>query len=249
MKTSHLLVILGCLAAVGCGLYVAFTYLASPVAMSPAGHVASRPQGYDHGGGDRVELSALRRDIDQIRAEMQDWHGVDAGAGTRLQEFADTLRRLQHDVAELHNRMQQRAPMAEAAAKNRDDTPAASSLTEDNPETRSEEQEQRDRARQAMVETHFQAETVDSQWSADTSDLIGQILEHEDLIHTDVFGVDCRARTCRLEVEHADTEAASQFELLFPLEMAEVLPQMQFYQQQLEDGHVNTVLYLTREGK
>ena len=108
--------------------------------------------------------------------------------------------------------------------------------------------ERRDHERFAVIDSRFQAEPADAQWSSDTLDLITQVLANEELAQTEVSGLDCRTTLCRLKVTHAHVEAANQFALVFPMEVGDLLPRITYYHQESADGTINTVLYLVRTG-
>lgn len=111
-----------------------------------------------------------------------------------------------------------------------------------------QDQEREDRERIALLDSRFQAESIDTHWASDISDLLTRVLASEELGQTDVLGMDSRTSLCWLNVTHANAEASSQFELLFSTQMAEALPQVTYSHHRLADGRINTVLYLARHG-
>ena len=99
-----------------------------------------------------------------------------------------------------------------------------------------------------VINTTFETEPVDGDWSFETTDLITQSLDIEQFPDTTMQNVECRSSLCRMEVAHADEESQRLFELEFPMLVAEQLPAMSFDQQQLDDGSFSSIIYMARSG-
>lgn len=94
----------------------------------------------------------------------------------------------------------------------------------------------------------FQGENEDPEWAPSTLSTIYEQFEKPELEGTELLGADCRASICRVEVRHSNDDAETNFSLLFPLGLAEVLPQVSYHQQSNPDGSTSTVMYMAREG-
>jgi hypothetical protein len=234
MKATHLHVLAVSVVVVG-GLYAAFTDLTpQPREPAPAGTVARRPQASPPGGEPLVERSS------------QGGKETEEGAVTKL---AEELSRLRTEVARLRDHVQQLAATAATAAVSSEEDAGGQEppRTAEDMERLTQAQAYEDRQRQATTDAQFHAEGVDRQWAATTTDLLTQTLEREDLAGTEAVDTDCRRSTCRLTLSHDDEAAASQFDLIFPMQVAEALPQATSFRQLLADGRIATVLYLVRQ--
>jgi hypothetical protein len=249
MKTSHLLLMAGWLAAIGLGLYVVVTPQASiPVSTLPVADRTSPPPVREPGGGKADELSAFRQDIDRMQAEVLALRERDDNASARQQALMAELHGLHEAVAELREHVRQTASSLEAASVSREETGATVPPPADDTAGPPQEQDPRALEQVARLETGFEEEPVDTSWAATTSELLTQVLDREDFAYTSVFDMECRSTICRLDVQHADAEAAHQFELMFPMEVSEVFPKMIYDHQEGNDGQLSTVIYMVRNG-
>lgn len=235
MQAPRLLVIAGGLAVLCGSLYVTFAYLRT----YPVPTVANSSRVAESGDGDARELAALRQDIVRLGAELASLR-QESGAGTMHSE----LSRLQNEVRGLRQRLEDSDKLAS------DDDADVTDTGPETPKDRevlAQEQQQRHFERMQVIETSFQREPIDTQWSADTANLINQALERDELKQTQVVDTECRSTLCRLEITHPDLDAAGEFEHLFPMQVAKTLPQMSYHHQQLDDGSTSTVIYMARE--
>ncbi|RSZ58250.1 hypothetical protein HF313_00685 [Massilia atriviolacea] len=99
----------------------------------------------------------------------------------------------------------------------------------------------------APAETMFRAEPVDHAWSNQASAAVRAALARTNgELETQVRRLECRTRTCRIEVNPA---SADQLESAMPAVLANLgatLPNMTATQVGSDDGSAATVLYLTR---
>lgn len=235
MKATHLQVLAVILVVVG-GLYAAFTSLAPPPReTAPAVTVASRSHATPSGGGQPVERSPR--------------HGTEMDGAT-VTKLAEELSRLRTEVARLREQVQYQSATAATAAVSGDEDSSGKEppRTEEDMERLTQVREYEDLQRQTTTDAQFQAEQVDRQWASTTTNLLTQVLENEDLAGTEAVDMDCRMTTCRLTLHHADEAAASQFELVFPMQVADALPQATSFRHPQADGRIDTVLYLNRKG-
>jgi hypothetical protein len=258
MKAFPLLVIVVSVVTVGGGLYGASTSLRTPSGppVRPVA-VVSGLQAEDHGGGAAVELSAVQHEIELLRAEVHARHSPEADGG-QYRKATDTeslftklsteLRRLREEVSTLRTQVQQLAAVATPPVVSRDDATAAPPRTAEDLEAMTQARVQRDHEHMVTLDATVQTEAVDQRWSSHTAAWIAQVLTSQELAQTVVSDIECRTTVCRLEVEHADTQEADQFALIFPMHVGGVLPQMRYFHQQLTDGYIHTVIYLARQG-
>lgn len=117
-----------------------------------------------------------------------------------------------------------------------------------------EEAEARENSRQQWherlteIDALLQKEPVDPVWSGQVSARIQEVLNRGKHGRTYLFALDCRSTLCRLEVQHDDPNAASDFANGFPGEVAELFPKIAMGHADEGDGYSHTVLYLVREG-
>jgi hypothetical protein len=255
MKVPPLLLSVMSVVIIGGTLYAAVAFLVTP-RMPPAGG-PGHPQAIAPRGEEGVALTALRDDLEQLRAEMHAGRSTEADPGRRHADsdpgqlptkLGDELRRLRAEVATLRTAVQQTAAMATTPAGHREKTAKPLSRSVDDMAARMQAREQRDHEQRPALDTYMDAEGVDTQWSVDTTGVLTQVLASATLAATTVQDIECRTTVCRLAVEHEDRLALDQFALMFPLQVAEGLPQLTYFHDQEEDGRIHTVVYLTRQG-
>ena len=100
--------------------------------------------------------------------------------------------------------------------------------TRDDPQMRAQAREQRGSGNSCKCwKTRFQREPHATPWATATAEVIAQALARAELQLTHVVDMECRATlSVSLSLSHADLQAATDFTLLFPMELGEVLPQM-----------------------
>lgn len=248
MKTSHLLIISGSLAALILGHYAFTNRALYPNDTSPP---LERPslgyQANDHEGGDAREIADLRNEFALLKAELASLKKVKAGLSEIQKEFA----RLRQETATLHERI------GDATDANRypnslntinDDSLDVSQRTEENPIAAAEKQAYKDYERMEIISNVFLTEPTDGQWSTETTNLITQFFESGEKMPIDLSGVECRSTLCRVEVNHNDATAVDELALRFPMHVGKALPQIAYHYKQHDDGHTSVVMYLAREG-
>ena len=234
-----------------CGtLYVIATSLLPPSVTTGAESSPSAGAGDGHGR----ELAALRQDIVRLKAALAARRHEESGVGT----LHSALSHLQQAVGTLHSELShlQQAVRAlqqqgQDSTKGVSEKPAAVidtvRKTRDDPHMRAQAREQRQWERLQVLETRFQREPRATPWATATAEVITQALAREELQLTHVVDMECRATLCQLELIHPHLQAATDFTLLFPMELGEVLPQMHYDQQQFNDGSIRMVIYMGHE--
>lgn len=92
---------------------------------------------------------------------------------------------------------------------------------------------------------HYQ-ETVDPQWAKETTQKITEAFLRAELSASQISEVDCRTTRCRVILIHADNAAHRVFQhtLSTPSGLGSILPRAAFSYFDLEDGSVETVMFL-----
>lgn len=239
MKATHLLVIAVGLATLGGGLAATLDLSATnpePPAIGTDDHEDEHAE--DH--------AALRQEIASLRAELRAGKDEDRGASTS----EDELSALKQELAALREQVAMIAgangnPAAVAGDGDEDDF---GPMTEEDMAPAEEDEAYDEEDRRRGLDTFLGAQSIDTAWSQDAALAVTEAADREELAGSIVDGVECRSSLCRVEVSHADAEAAGQFELLFPMQVADALPQIRYFTEQLGDGRSVTVMYLAREG-
>lgn len=253
MKVSPLLGIALGVVIIGGALYTAGTFLVTPH-VSPAGSPES-PQVHDPGEG--KALAALRHDLELLRAEMHAGRSTDTDTERRRLEgtpsnppkkLVDELRHLRAEVATLRAAVQQTAAIATTRAGDSGEGAVPPPRTAVDMDARMQAQEQRDREHMAAIESYVQAEAVETRWSVDTTEVLTQVLASAELAATAVHDIECRTTMCRVTVEHENMQTLDQFTMMFPMQVGEALPHLNFFHDQGTEGRMLTVIYLTRQG-
>lgn len=252
MKASHLLIVTGSLAALSLSFYVTkFSHIEDVALPSndtlPSADIAkSSYQANDYGGGIVPTLAALKEEISLLKAEFSTLKKSSIGSSGLQKEFF----RLKEEVAALHQKVGNTSAMSEYYNNTEDvaDSPGEMVLTEQDIVAATQRQAYEDRKQMEVIDSVFMSENIDYQWSAQTSDLIAQNLENSEQIKTDLESLECRATLCRVEVNHHDASIAEEFELQFPLQVGEALPQINYLYEPQDDGSVSVVMYLARDG-
>lgn len=100
----------------------------------------------------------------------------------------------------------------------------------------------------AAIDAGFRAEPVSDDWSVETTDLILQAFQTEEMVQSDMLSAECRASMCKVEVSHDNADDFQLFQMQFILEVGEALPAMTIEQYTDDNGSINSVMYLTRTG-
>lgn len=123
-------------------------------------------------------------------------------------------------------------------------------LSEINALVEAQQAQQQERMRQRMdaIAASFRLESVDRGWSADTAELIQTALASDELNDVGRIESECRSTLCRLDVAHEDPARMEEFIWVFTDMVADSLPQMTMEQVHHDDGSIDSILYLVREG-
>lgn len=142
---------------------------------------------------------------------------------------------LQREVDALWRRVGRDEAKVDASASPRHD-PAARA-----------EAENAERLRSAQVESTFQREVRDERWSAPTAASVQRALaEDGGTLREAVRSIECRAQTCRVEINDDGTGPSAAMMPVFINRMASVLPTVAGAQVDQGNGSMATVLYLSR---
>lgn len=243
MRASRFLIVAGCLAVLGGGLYATAVQVTS---FPTTGQVHENSWSGDQGDGYARDISVLRGEMALLRAEIDELKGIASGASVLRAELAA----LGGEVGALRGQLGQAAQRGVnlAGPTGEGDAMDLPPLSGEDMEFIAEEQAYEDDRRRQLLNSVFQAEPFDSEWSAETTDRIMDAFDHEELARSDVTAAECRASLCRIEVNQSDSEAAGNFGLWFPMQVAEVLPQIAYFHEPHGDGGAVTVMYLARSG-
>jgi hypothetical protein len=189
------------------------------------GQASSRP-----GSAERGEMavsavsavSALRQEVAHLRDEVTALAA--ASRGGRAEASAQAIASLQQEVAALRGEGNQE--------------PCTPPLT----------REEAARARQAQmqeVEASFWQEPVDRTWSARAADAVTAALGGDDMgAQVPVRSLECRAHSCRLELDSDETGGLAKTLPVFLSRVGETLPSVTANEVQNPDGSRSTILYM-----
>lgn len=242
MKASHLLI--ASLAALSLGMYAVLgNFYAND--RSSSGEPASRG-GQANAGGMAHDINALARELALVRAELAALKGATAGTNALHTE----LNKLKAELASLRGRLEDTGGADDHyhSAINQGASLDSPPLTEEDMNAQAQQQREKDLMRMELINTVFQAEPIDQQWSFDATHVITQALESAEARQTDLSRLECRSTMCLVEANHGDAAAADDFALKFPMQVAQALPEITYYYQPLDDGSVNVLMYLARSG-
>lgn len=256
MKLSHPLIMTGALVTLGGGLYAVIPYIESNAnTSSPIMETGGYDRHPDSGGEESRTLAVLKEDLGRLETQVGNLRSEITTLATRYEDF-DHLR---EEIATLREQITDVSNQAATAASSHrydsvnnpataGDSAAFMPANEYDMEAIAQEQEYQDLERIRHLEARFQAEPVDSTWSYTTTDTIVQAFQSENSSSSNLLGAECRSDLCRVQVDHADPEAINEFELWFPIMMADVLPYMTLHHEHHGNGRVTSTLYLGREG-
>lgn len=168
--------------------------------------------------------------------------------GDRPASSAEETAALRAGMAELHAEVAAlRERMAESRASANAEAPAVS------PEPARRDPEaiaQQARAwheHMMDVDSDFEGEATDPRWASSTASTLESALNASDAMRGRVRGVECRSRTCRVEIAADEGSGAVLKELpILVQQLGETLPSMQADQVDDGSGHPTMVLYLAR---
>jgi hypothetical protein len=156
-------------------------------------------------------------------------------------ELAELRREVAHLRVEMWNQ-RDRPPLP-----GRDHAPQDPATAKDrraDPEARAES-ERRYQAYVAGLETAFRSEPTDPRWSAATSSVVHRALAEDAALRSRAREVECRSRTCRVELADAGSGDLSKVIPMFTQRVGQALPTATT--NRIEDrGETRLVLYLTR---
>jgi hypothetical protein len=109
------------------------------------------------------------------------------------------------------------------------------------------EQEQQVQDHITQVATGFSSEARDQRWSNETGISLESALASDELKALSVRNIDCRSKTCRVEVEDNGSAAASGALPLLALRMAGTLPNIVSQHVDGANGRATVVMYMSRE--
>jgi hypothetical protein len=166
-------------------------------------------------------------------------------AGDKNADLAARVDQLQQSVAAL-------AAQLAAQQKGRPPTPVTSASGEaKTPEPESVEAQraadaQRLREYMVGVEQAFANEKVDPAWASRASARVGHTFEGDEVLRTIAHTVECRAQTCRVQIEDDGVGTLNARMPYLALGLADVLPQVSAEHIDQANGRGAMVLYMSR---
>jgi hypothetical protein len=97
----------------------------------------------------------------------------------------------------------------------------------------------------AIVEKTFQQEPTQSSWADEAVDTVEAVLANDFFLQTVLQSLECRARTCRLELTDDEAGEVTKSLPLVLHQLAEKLPRVLANQVQYNDGSKGIILYLS----
>ena len=96
------------------------------------------------------------------------------------------------------------------------------------------------------VERAFEREPRDERWAQGTAQRLRTTLQSEPILVAAVRGIECRSRSCRLELrDDGSTAFAEEFPLMMH-EMGALLPEVRFGHAELSDGARLHIMYMSQ---
>jgi hypothetical protein len=171
------------------------------------------------GAATRADVDALRREVALLKSALADNRSARAPSDATVARAA--------------------TPSAMQVYNARSDHPA-DALSQ-------AEQEQRLQDHITEVATGFEGETRDQRWANDAGIALESALASQELKALSVQSIDCRTKTCRVEVEDDGSAAASGALPQLALQMAGTLPNIVSQRIERQNGRATVVLYMSRE--
>jgi hypothetical protein len=109
------------------------------------------------------------------------------------------------------------------------------------------EAQRRRQEQMAVLEAAFRQESADYQWSSQTAMVVQEALTSNETAQTVVRNVECRSRTCRVEVVNDGPGIPADFMPMFAMQVASVLPSITANHVEDANGVKTTILYLSRD--
>lgn len=153
-----------------------------------------------------VAISAKTALQDQSALAVQNQQ-VDALSRSKFNAQTRRINQLQTEIARLNAKLWD---LAHAETQDFDDE----SLASIEADTLAEQSYIEDKM--ALLNSTFNTETPDPNWSHQASEKITQLFEHEQLQGTELLTAACGATLCRIEAEAIDPNATEQFMTHFP---------------------------------
>jgi len=176
---------------------------------------------------------------------------VPAAGGTAAPASAATpdpaeLAELRRQLARLEAKLwtQERRPAAPPPAGTAAEAPAAAEDPRTDPEARADA-ERRHREYVAGVVASFRSEATDPRWSSATSSVIQAAIADDHDLRPLVHGVECRSRTCRVEIADDASGKPSKSLLMLVHQVSRDLPSVVFDRVE-NGGGAAMVLYMSR---
>jgi hypothetical protein len=117
--------------------------------------------------------------------------------------------------------------------------------------SRARAQEQAAQGRQAeiaAVDAAFSSQSVNPQWSANTSSLIQNVLGSDEVGHIQADSIDCRSESCRVELHDDGTGRLTKSLPMLAIQVASALPAITANNIARPDGSSTVILYLSSQG-
>ncbi|HEY5808320.1 MAG TPA: hypothetical protein VIT67_10155, partial [Povalibacter sp.] len=97
------------------------------------------------------------------------------------------------------------------------------------------------------IGAQFTRESLDQRWANETGIALESVLAAEELKALAVRNIDCRTKTCRIEVEDDGSGITSGALPFLAMRMAETLPNIVSQRVDQPNGRATVVLYMSRE--
>jgi hypothetical protein len=171
------------------------------------------------GAARQADVDTLRREVALLRSALADIRSAPARSETSVARAAAP------SPAQAYNARPDRAADAVSQA----------------------EQEQRVQDHITEVATGFAGEARDQRWANDTGLALESALASQELKALAVQSIDCRSKTCRVELEDDGSAVVSGAFPLLALQMAGTLPNIVSQRIERQNGRATVVLYMSRE--
>jgi len=192
------------------------------------------------------DLAVADQELSFFRAKLTEIQKVDA----KTNQLNGELNKLRRELALLQERVEALSIEndSEDALSKQAHPFDANQSPEDPLQLDAEQMANEELERMMIMDRMFQAEPTDEQWSYNVTQMVTDVFRDIDAMHTTLSRVQCRSTLCLVEVEHSDAEAAEEFDLYFPINVGEALPQANYYTENFDDGSSRVTMYFAREG-
>lgn len=113
------------------------------------------------------------------------------------------------------------------------------------PESHAEADRQH-RAHVASVDEAYRRETIDPRWAGITASAVHQALADDEHLRAAARDVECRARTCRVEIADDGSGRMNRTMLKFAQRVGHELPDVVYDHVEHDGGAATTILYMSR---